>query len=104
MSGSGVCSQPVRCGAAGWGGLSAVSKITGFARSTLARGLKELEQDDPQDNRQRRPGAGRLKHTDTGPTLLEDLKRIIAPWELGDPERTPTDVGFKKPSETGLSS
>ena len=73
--------------AAGWGALSAVSKITGFARSTLARGLKELEQDDPQDNRQRHPGAGRPKHTDTGPTLLDDLKRIIEPWELGDPER-----------------
>ena len=29
--------------AAGWGGLAAVSKITGLARSTIERGLKDLD-------------------------------------------------------------
>src|ERR1019366_4398144 len=29
--------------AAGWGGLAAVSEITGLARSTIGRGLKDLD-------------------------------------------------------------
>jgi hypothetical protein len=29
--------------AAGWGGLAAVSSITGLARSTIERGLKDLD-------------------------------------------------------------
>jgi hypothetical protein len=29
--------------AAGWGGLAAVSRITGLARSTIERGLKDLD-------------------------------------------------------------
>jgi hypothetical protein len=29
--------------AAGWGGLEAVSEITGLARSTIGRGLKDLD-------------------------------------------------------------
>ena len=46
--------------AAGWGGILAVSRITGVARSTIGRGLVELRGGTALDlGRARRPGGGR---------------------------------------------
>src|SRR5229473_2010542 len=44
---------------AGWGGLEAVSEITGLARSTIGRGKKELDAAPLPKGRVRRDGAGR---------------------------------------------
>jgi len=72
--------------AAGVGGVSAVARATGVARSTIDRGLKEL--DAPQRTRKiRRAGGGRLALTQKDPTLLEDLRRLLEPATLGDPMR-----------------
>ncbi len=71
--------------AAGRGGIAAVSSITGVARSTIGRGLKDL--DDPPPGKVRRPGAGARTLTDNDPTLLADLKRLVEPVTRGDPER-----------------
>jgi hypothetical protein len=46
--------------AAGWGGIAAVSRVTGIARSTIGRGLDELAVGAAPDGRVRR-GAGRWK-------------------------------------------
>jgi hypothetical protein len=79
--------------AAGRGGVSAVSRITGIARSTIIRGLAELAVvcgDDPasklQASRIRRPGGGRKKLTEIDPTLLSDLRGLVEPATRGDPE------------------
>lgn len=79
--------------AAGRGGVTAVSRITGMARSTVIRGLAELAVgcgDDAVANlsssRIRRPGGGRKKLTETDPTLLSDLRRLVEPATRGDPE------------------
>ena len=45
--------------AAGWGGLEAVSAITGLARSTIGRGLKDLDAAPLPKGRERRKGGGR---------------------------------------------
>lgn len=45
--------------ALGFGGIVAVSKATGIARSTIGRGLAELIQPPLEPGRVRRPGAGR---------------------------------------------
>src|SRR5271166_4487443 len=45
--------------AAGWGGLEAVSEITGLARSTIGRGLKDLDAAPLPKDRVRREGGGR---------------------------------------------
>jgi hypothetical protein len=37
--------------------------------------------------RVRRPGAGRKPLTQTDPTVIEDLKRLVDPAARGDPER-----------------
>ena len=73
--------------AAGWGGLAAVSNITGLARSTIGRGQKDLDAPPLAPRRVRRKGGGprRLKERDA--TLLDDLKRLVEPATLGDPVR-----------------
>ena len=62
--------------AAGWGGIAAVSRITGIARGTIGRGLDEVA---APDGRVRRVGAGRKPLEEADPGLIEDLERIVAP-------------------------
>jgi hypothetical protein len=72
---------------AGYGGVSAVARATGIARSTIDRGLKELGSLDPVAPKVRRPGGGRRPLTQTDPTVLEDLQRVLEPATVGDPMR-----------------
>jgi hypothetical protein len=73
---------------AGHGGVSVVSRITGLARSTIRRGLIELDvmAGGAPAGRVRRVGGGRKKLTETDPTLLSDLRDLVEPATLGDPE------------------
>ncbi len=73
--------------AAGRGGLAAVSAITGLARSTIGRGLKDLDAPPLSHGRVRREGGGPRSLTDRDPTLLTALERLVAPATRGDPER-----------------
>jgi hypothetical protein len=73
---------------AGRGGVSAVSRITGLARSTIDRGLAEL--DNPAETgawakRVRRPGGGRKRLARADATLLADLRGLVEPTTRGDP-------------------
>ena len=73
---------------AGWGGVSALSRITGMARSTIGRGLAELRgaATDVAAGRVRRPGGGRKKLTSSDATLLGDLRELVEPATRGDPQ------------------
>jgi hypothetical protein len=73
--------------AAGWGGLAAVSRITGLARSTLGRGLKDISAETLPEGRMRRVGSGRRSLTEMDPMLLSALRGLVEPLTLGDPER-----------------
>ena len=73
--------------AAGRGGLVAVSEITGLARSTIERGLKDLDAPPLQPGQVRREGGGPRPLTERDATLLLDLKRLVEPATLGDPIR-----------------
>ena len=73
--------------AAGRGGVAAVSQITGLARSTIGRGLKDLDAPFPADGRVRREGGGPRPLTDRDASLLADLERLVEPVTRGDPER-----------------
>jgi len=73
--------------ATGRGGVTAVSRVTGLARSTIDRGLAELRgavTTDPQ--RVRRSGGGRKRLAAQDPTLLEDLRGLVDPATRGGPE------------------
>jgi hypothetical protein len=72
---------------AGHGGISAASRATGIARSTIGRGLKDLDDPDGLSGEVRRPGSGRHALTATDPTLLDDLRRLVEPATVGDPMR-----------------
>ena len=73
----------------GWGGIKLVSEITGIARSTIRRGLDELEgkAEPPEAGRVRRRGGGRKQETEKRPSLLGSLERLVVPATRGDPER-----------------
>ena len=83
---------------AGRGGLAAVSAITGIARSTIGRGLHDLEEDSLPDARVRREGGGRRAITDIDPTVVDDLRYLAEPTTMGDPERVLTWVS-KSPAK-----
>jgi len=72
---------------AGHGGITASSRATGLARSTIGRGLKDLNEPGLLSGKVRRTGSGRpslmAKHT----TLLEDLRQLLEPATMGDPMR-----------------
>jgi hypothetical protein len=73
--------------AAGWGGLAAVSEITGIARSTIERGLQDLDLPPLPPGQVRRKGGGARRLSERDATLLQDLRRLVEPATLGDPVR-----------------
>ncbi len=73
---------------AGRGGIAAVARATGMAENTIRGGLRELESGQRlAPGRVRRPGGGRRRLTETDPTLLADLERLVDPDSRGDPEQ-----------------
>ena len=73
--------------AAGRGGIAATARATGMAEGTIRTGLRELESGEPlEPGRVRRRGAGRKPLTETDPTLLADLERLVDDQSRGDPE------------------
>ena len=72
----------------GRGGISAVHRATGASRSTIRRGLADLDSDVPEESgrRVRAPGGGRKKAEDTDLGLLGALDTLIEPETRGDPE------------------
>jgi hypothetical protein len=76
---------------AGYGGVTLVHKATGLARSTITRGLKELDEQscdsDPKSDsiRIRKDGGGRHSITEIYPDILEALNQLVEPTSKGDP-------------------
>ena len=73
--------------AAGYGGIAAVSLATGIACSTIGRGLKDIADPGALSGTVRRPGCGQPSLTAEDPALLEDLRQVLEPVTMGDPER-----------------
>jgi transposase len=72
--------------ALGRGGVSLMARISGLARSTIYRGLSDI--DDKvlaAPGRVRKAGGGRRRKTSEDPTLVADLKRLVEPATRGDP-------------------
>jgi hypothetical protein len=73
--------------AAGRGGVMAVCRATGIARSTIDRGLADLRTGaEPLGTRVRRPGGGSKPATETQPGLLAALHDLVQSSIRGDPE------------------
>src|SRR5438477_2268238 len=77
--------------ALGRGGVSAVSKATGFSRTTIHRAIHEVRHDLPAfaeelaPGRVRRPGGGRHSLAAADATLMHDLKSLLEASTRGDP-------------------
>ena len=73
--------------AAGHGGVAAVSRATGLARSTIDRGLADLRSGAVMfSTRVRRRGGGGKPSTETQPGLLKTLNELVQSSIRGDPE------------------
>ena len=73
--------------AAGRGGVTAVSRASGMARSTIGRGLADLRAGTAAlGGRVRRAGGGRKPAIETQPGLLAALRDLVQSSIRGDPE------------------
>ncbi len=70
----------------GRGGIALVARATGVSRSTITRGIRELESGEVvETGRVRRSGGGRRRKEDGDPTLVADLEGLVEPSVSGDP-------------------
>ena len=71
----------------GYGGVSAVAKVTGIARGTIHRALEEIK--NPRlistGGRLRVPGGGRKRIVEQHPRILKRLKELVESSTRGDP-------------------
>ena len=75
----------------GWGGVRAVGSVIGMSPNTIRKGLEELAVRDenpeaPLEPNLRKAGAGRKRHTEADPQLLQALESLVEPTTRGDPE------------------
>jgi len=72
--------------ALGHGGIALVERATGVSRSTISRGIRELETGEGlETGRTRRSGGGRKRTTEKDDKLLVDLEALVEPTASGDP-------------------
>jgi Rhodopirellula transposase DDE domain len=66
--------------------VSAMSRISGLARSTIYQGLSDIEHKVTMPpGRVRKVGSGRKSKSVSDPTLVADLKALVEPMTRGDP-------------------
>jgi hypothetical protein len=71
--------------ALGHGGIAAVVRASGAARSTVSIGLGEIRRGVVADGRVRAVGAGRPMVEDAQPGVVDALEGLVAPETRGDP-------------------
>ena len=74
----------------GWGGVTKIHQLSGVNRQTIASGIKETVQEAASTlgcGRIRHIGGGRKKEIDKSPQLLHEIKEIVSPHTMGDPEK-----------------
>ena len=70
----------------GHGGIAAVARASGAARSRVQQGVAKLEAGTRPLGRVRRAGAGRKTLTEKDPGLVPALLELVEPTRRGDPE------------------
>lgn len=69
----------------GWGGKSKISSLSGVCRASISSGIEAVNQ-QVSSTRLRKTGGGRKKSSDNQPSILHDIREIIEPHTMGDPE------------------
>jgi hypothetical protein len=71
----------------GRGGIERVHEMTGLARPTIRKGIREVRSSESLNLAEgiRSPGAGRRRREDEDPELVRDLERLLEATTAGDP-------------------
>ena len=73
--------------ALGHGGIGLVERATGISRSTISRGIHELDAGESlSGERTRRPGGGRKRTVEKDDRLVADLDALVEPTASGNPD------------------
>ena len=73
--------------AMGRGGVAAVVRATGLAKTTVLRGIGQLPSSGKMEpGRVRAPGGGRKRATALDPELVSAMEKLVEPATRGDPE------------------
>jgi hypothetical protein len=73
--------------ALGHGGIAVLQRATGISRSTIGRGIREVETGQTlSPERTRRPGGGRKQAVESDATLTVDLDALLEPVTSGAPD------------------
>jgi len=71
----------------GWGGISSVSISTGLSRTTVRKGVQELQSlSNLPPDQIRKEGGGRKRSEQRDPSLKSDLLQLVSPDTRGDPQ------------------
>lgn len=71
----------------GHGGIGLVERATGISRSTISRGIRELDTGPMlSGERTRQPGGGRKRTVEKDERLVTDLEALVEPTASGDPD------------------
>jgi hypothetical protein len=72
---------------AGYGGVSTVSKVTGVSRTTITKGIEELNQEKTIHGKIRKSGGGPKSLEEKYPNVKEKVRKIVDGSTYGNPER-----------------
>jgi len=72
---------------AGYGGISKVSRISGASRTTITKGVTELETNKKIEGKTRAKGGGTKLTEEKYPGIEEQIRKLIDGSTYGDPER-----------------
>ena len=72
---------------AGHGGVSKVSRISGVSRTTITKGIQELESGSTINGRVRKSGGGRNYVEEKYPDIEERIRKLVDGSTYGNPER-----------------
>ena len=72
----------------GLGGISMVQKATGISATTIIKALKELKEGTLPVGRIRKKGGGRKTIKNKQKGILAALKKLVAPFIKGDPQKS----------------
>ena len=71
----------------GRGGISETERISGISRKTIRKGIAEIKNEKPLNERMRKSGAGRKSIKNTSPKIEVEIRKLVDGTTYGDPER-----------------
>jgi len=72
----------------GYGGIKKVCEISGYSKTTIIKGKKEIARGEyKKETRVRKKGGGRKKTKEKYPNIEEEIRKLIDGSTYGDPER-----------------